>query len=73
MLLIGVIKGSLNPEELDAGVPATDTPVVTYEALQNTTLSPNVLCYDNNVFHRCGCHRSTDDYEVPEGYISGAG
>lgn len=52
MLLIGVIKNSLSPEELDAGTPATDTPVVTYEALQNTTISPNALCYDYNVFLR---------------------
>ncbi|CAN0021601.1 unnamed protein product [Pylaiella littoralis] len=71
ILLIGAIKTALNPTKLPGAVPSTDTPVPTYEALQSTGGSPNVLCYDNNMFRRCGCHRSEDDYEVPESYLTG--
>ncbi|CAM9405596.1 unnamed protein product, partial [Scytosiphon promiscuus] len=72
ILLIGSIKSSIESEELPAGIPVADTPVVTYGSMQNLTTFPNVLCYDNNMFMRCGCHRDTDDYELPEEYLSGA-
>lgn len=52
MLLIGSLKNGLTTEELDAATPITDTPVVTYEAMQSVDTFPNVLCYDNNMFMR---------------------
>lgn len=51
MLLLGGIN-SLTTEELEAGTPTTDTPIVTYEAIQSMDTFPNVLCYDNNMFMR---------------------
>ena len=53
MLAIGGIKSGINPKELDASTPIADTPIVTYEAMQNVSTFPNVLCYDNNMFMRC--------------------
>lgn len=52
ILLIGSIKSSLTVLEIPEGVVATDTPVVTYESMQNVATFPNVLCYDNNMFLR---------------------
>lgn len=34
--------------------PTVDTPLATYADMQNQTTFPNVLCYDNNMFLRCG-------------------
>lgn len=62
MLLIGTIKTAITSEVTEAGMPATDTPVPTYESMQGMPNFPNVLCYDNNMFMRhvrrldtCGC------------------
>ena len=52
MLLLGVIKGNPTPEVFAEVVPSSDTPVMTYDALQNTTTFPNVLCDDDNIFLR---------------------
>ena len=52
MWLLGVIKGTAIAEVFPEVVPSSDTPVMTYGALQNTTTSPNVLCYDDNIFLR---------------------
>lgn len=52
MLLIGSIKTTIPSVITEEAVPATDTPVVTYEAMQNVSTFPNVLCYDNNMFMR---------------------
>lgn len=52
MLLIGSIKNAITVEVFDAGIPSTDSPVVTYDLMQNLTTFPNVLCYDNNMFMR---------------------
>lgn len=52
ILLIGTIKSSLTVEEIPEGLVTTDTPIVTYESMQNVSAYPNVLCYDNNMFLR---------------------
>ncbi len=52
ILGIGSIKRGIKTETLDASSPITDTPVVTYEAMQNASTFPNVLCYDDNMFMR---------------------
>ena len=52
MLLIGSIKNSLTTEKLGAATPTTDSPVITYEAMQSVNAFPNVVCYDNNMFMR---------------------
>ena len=59
MLLIGALKGDLDLEVFDEVIPTSDTPVMTYDALQNTTTFPNVLCYDNNMFLRCGDRKNS--------------
>ena len=53
MLLIAAIKGVIEVDEFEAFIPDADVPVVSYEAIQNTTSYPNVLCHDNNAFFRC--------------------
>ena len=52
MLLIGVIKNGITVDTFEEAIPTSDTPVMTYDAYQNTTTFPNVLCYDNNIFMR---------------------
>ena len=54
MLLIGSIKSTISSVITEEAVPDTDTPIVTYEVMQNATAFPNVLCYDNNMFIRWG-------------------
>lgn len=51
-LLIGLIKSSLTVDVFGEVVPVTDTPVPTYGELESSLSYPNVLCYDNNMFHR---------------------
>eukprot|EP00903_Cladosiphon_okamuranus_P008962 g8576.t1 len=71
ILLIGSIKSSLNVETIPEGLVVRDTPVPTYESMQDMATFPYVLCYDNNMFLRCGCHKSTDVVEPAENYLSG--
>lgn len=52
ILLIGAIKNSLTVDLIPEGFVLTDTPVATYESMQNVATFPNVLCYDNNMFLR---------------------
>ena len=52
MALIGVIKGSIDVDVFLEAIPASDAPLMTYDAYQNTTTFPNLLCYDNNIFMR---------------------
>lgn len=52
ILLIGSIKSTLNVEEIAEGIVTTDTPVATFESMQDVATFPNVLCYDNNMFLR---------------------
>lgn len=52
MLLIGTIKSTISSVITEEAIPATDTPIPTYEVMQNVSTFPNVLCYDNNMFMR---------------------
>lgn len=52
MALIGLIKEALTVNVFPEHVPLTDSPVVTYDIMQDTAVYPNVLCYDNNMFLR---------------------
>lgn len=52
MALIGLIKEAITVDVFPAFVPVTDSPVVTYDIMQDTAVYPNVLCYDNNMFLR---------------------
>lgn len=52
MALIGTIKGSIDVDVFLEEIPTSDTPLMTYDAYQNTTTFPNMLCYDNNIFMR---------------------
>lgn len=52
ILMVGSIKNSITTSVMEEYIPTGDTPVATYEAMQNASSFPNVLCYDNNMFMR---------------------
>ncbi|CAN0111426.1 unnamed protein product [Discosporangium mesarthrocarpum] len=55
LLLIGAIKAAIDPSTFPEFLPSQDTPIASFGMMEEFATPPNILCFDNNLLHRCWC------------------